>query len=197
MKLKNIANIQSGYISRKKIESNTHGSHFLVQARDVDADSLAYSSETLVRFNPDLSKKDWVLNSNDILFMARGAKNFSILLKKIPESALAAGCFFIIRVTNEDILPEYLWWYLNQAPVEDYLMRHTGRGVHMPVVTRAVLENLEVPVPSMEIQKNIVTLDTLMRREHELLSMLAAKRNLLTSAVCLEAIKNVEGKRKK
>lgn len=197
MKLRNIADIQSGYLSRKKIEPDKHASYFILQSRDVNADYLSYSTENLVRFSPELSKKDWILKPNDLLFLARGAKNFSVLLRVIPDAVLAAGCFFIVRVTSEDVLPEYLWWYLNQAPVENYFMRHTGRGVHMPVVTRAVLENLEVSVPSMEIQKNIVSLDELMRREHELLSVLATKRKLLASAVCLGAVKNFEGKRKK
>jgi restriction endonuclease S subunit len=194
MKLRKIANIQSGYISRKKIESNTHGSHFLLQARNVDGDNLSYSTEALIRFAPDLSKKDRVLRRNDVLFMARGTKNFSVLIEDLPDSVLAAGSFFIIRVRSEDILPEYLWWYLNQAPVENYLMRHTGRGVHMPVVTRAILENLEVPVPSMKIQKNIIETNKLMRREQELLDLLAKKKRQLATGVCLEALKDVSGK---
>jgi len=165
MELRRIANIQSGYLSRKKVEPDKDGSHFLLQARDVDSNNLSCSPDTLVQFNPDLSKKDWVLQSSDILFMARGTKNYSVLIEDLPDSVLAAGCFFILRVKREDVLPEFLWWYLN------------------------------LPAPSMEIQKNIIETNRLMRTEQELLTVLAMKRKVLASGVCLEAVKNFEGKR--
>ncbi|MBW2557414.1 MAG: restriction endonuclease subunit S [Deltaproteobacteria bacterium] len=187
MRLRDIANVQSGYLSRGKIEVAAGGSHYLLQAKDVDADRLTYRRDTVVRFNPELSRKDWILQKEDIVFMARGARNFAVLLGDIPESLLAAACFFIIRVSNEKTLPNYLWWYLTQSPVEDYLHRESGRGVHMPVVRRAVLENMEIPVPPLETQQKIVALDTLMRTEQRLLTMMAAKRKELANAVCLKA----------
>ena len=187
MKLCNLAKVQSGHISRGNIEPLIDGSHFLVRARDVDANSLTYSTNSITRFNPNLSQKDWILEKDDILFMARGARNFSVLLNDILEPALAAACFFIIRASHQICLPPYLWWYLNQTPVEDYLHRESGRGVHMPVVRRAVLENMEIPVPPLETQQKIVALDMLMRKEQKLLNKMAEKRKELTNAVCLKA----------
>ena len=128
MRLKKMAEIQSGYISRGRIEPHENGNYFLMQARDLDADNLTYSTSTLIRFNPVLSRRDWILESGDVLFMARGARNFSVLLKEIPNPLLAAACFFIVRVRGETALPGYVCWYLNQAPVERYLQRSTGRG---------------------------------------------------------------------
>jgi hypothetical protein len=118
MKLKNIAKIQSGYINRGKIERNDNAPCLLLQAKDVDADKLSYRTDALVRFDPSLSGKDWLLRPGDILFMARGVRNYSLLIDKVPDSVLAAACFFIIRVSKSEALPEYLWWYLNQSPVE-------------------------------------------------------------------------------
>lgn len=189
MKLGSIAKVQSGHISRGRIEPREDGTHFLLQARDVDAERLTYWKDTLIRFNPVLSQKDWILKKGDILFMARGARNFSVLLNDIQEPALAAACFFIIRVSSEKIVPSFLWWYLNQSPVEKYLRTHTGRGVHMPVVRRAALENIDIPVPPLEIQNKIAELDVLMREEQELLDKLARKRNELVTSACLKAAK--------
>lgn len=189
MELNKVASVQSGYHSRLRIEPLEDGSHFLFQARDVDVHSLTYRADTLIRFSPVMSRKDWILKMGDILFMARGARNFSVLLKQLPDAVLAAACFFIVRATNEVVLPGYLCWYLNQAPVEHYLSRHSGRGVHMPVVRRSVLEDIEVPVPSLEIQKNIIKMDALMRKEQDLLSRLAEKRKELITATCLQAVK--------
>jgi len=190
MRLSKIAKIQSGYISRGKIEPREDGTHFLLQARDVDAERLTYQADSLVRFSPDLSRKDWVLKTDDVLFMARGTRNYSVLINNIPERALAAACFFIVRVTSDQVLPYYLCWYLNQALVDHYLSRHSGRGVHMPVVRRSVLESIDIPFPPLEIQKKIVRMDLLMQKEQELIDKLAEKRRELITAACLHAVRN-------
>ena len=190
MQLRKIANIQSGYISRGKIEPRKDGTHFLLQARDVDAERLTYKADNLVRFGPDLSRKDWVLKTDDVLFMTRGVHNYSILIKEIPDRVLAAACFFIVRVSSDLLLPYYLCWYLNQEQVKHYLSRHSGRGVHMPVVRRSVLENLNIPIPPIEIQVKIAELDVILRNEMELLDKLAEKRKKLITAACLHAVRN-------
>ncbi len=190
MRLNDIAEIQSGYFSRSKIEPDEAGSHFLLQARDADAHRLICRTDAMVRFNPRVSNKDCILQPGDILFMARGAKNFSVLLGKLPDSVLAAPCFFIIRISSRNVLPGYLWWYLNQAPVERYLIRHSGRGVHMPVVTRSTLEKIEIPLPSVAIQDKIIEMDTLMREEQGVLTSFAEKRKELIAAVCLKAARS-------
>ena len=195
MQLNKIAKVQSGYISRGKTEMREDGSHFLLQARDVDGHRLTYRTDTLIRFNPILSRKDWILQPGDVLFMARGVRNYSVVLQEIPDPVLAAACFFIVRVSSKEVLPAYLYWYLNQAPAKHYLRRYSGRGVLMPVVTRSVLENMDIPLPSLQIQKNIAHLNALMQEEQELLQMVAKKRRELITAACLEAVQNSQDTR--
>jgi len=181
--------VQSGYHSRGRVEPHEDGSHFLLQARDVDSEKLTYRTDTLIRFNPDLSRTDGILRKNDILFMARGTRNYSVLLGEIPDSTLTAACFFIVRVSDEKVLPGYMCWYLNQPPVERYLIRHSGRGVHMPVVRRSVLEKLDIPLPNLEIQKKIVGWEALRREEEDLTHRLSEKRKQLITASCLKLIR--------
>jgi hypothetical protein len=192
MRLSKIAKIQSGYISRGKIEPREDGTHFLLQARDVDAEHLTYQADSLVRFSPELSRKDWVLKTDDMLFMARGVRNYSILIKDIPDRVLAAACFFIVRVSSDQVLPYYLCWYLNQATVDHYLGRHSGRGVHMPVVRRSVLESIEIPIPSLDIQSRIAKMDVVLKKELELIDMLAEKRKKMITTACLKAARKSE-----
>ena len=187
MKLKNIAKIHSGYINRGKIDPRDDGTCLLFQAKDVDADHLSYRTDTLVRFMPTLSGKDWFLKPGDILFMARGSRNFSILIGKLPDSVLAAACFFVVRISNSEILPKYLSWYLNQSPVEEYLQRFSGRGVHMPVVRRAVLESIDIPFPPYNTQKKVSEINKLLQKEQALYKKLAKKRKNLMTEICLKS----------
>jgi len=188
MELKKIAKIQSGYINRGKIEPRDDGPCLLLQAKDIDADNLSCRAESLVRFTPKLSSKDWYLKSDDILFMARGTRNFSILIDKLPDNVLAAACFFIVRISDLEILPDYLCWYLNQSPVKQYLKRFSGRAVHMPVVRRAVLESIDIPLPSMDLQKRVADIAALMTKEQNLYKELAERRKYLMTEICLKSI---------
>ena len=189
MELKTIAKIQSGYINRGKIDPRDDGTCLLMQAKDVAADQLSYRPDALVRFIPRLSGKDWFLKPDDILFMARGAKNFSVLIDKLPDRVLAAACFFVVRISLSEILPAYLWWYLNQSPVEEYLRCFSGRGVHMPVVRRAVLESIDIPLPPIETQKQVSEMTMLLQREQELYKKLAEMREHLMTEICLKSIR--------
>ena len=189
MELKKIAKIQSGYISRGKIEPQDDGTSLLLQAKDIDADNISCRAESLVRFMPKLSGKDWFLKSDDILFMARGARNFSVLIDKLPDNVLAAACFFIVRISDFEILPEYLCWYLNQSPVERSLKRFSGRAVHMPVVRRSVLESIDIPLPPLETQKQIADITALMMKEQDFYKKLAEKRKYLMTEICLKSIR--------
>jgi len=189
MWLKKLAKIQSGYINRGKIDPRDDGTCLLLQAKDVDADYLSYRTDALVRFTPKLSGKDSFLKAGDILFMSRGARNFSVLIDKLPDSVLAAACFFVVRISNFEILPEYLSWYLNQLPVEEYLKRFSGRGVHMPAVRRAVLESIDIPLPPIKTQKQVSELTMLLQKEQDLYKKLAEKRKYLMSKICLKAIR--------
>jgi restriction endonuclease S subunit len=188
MELRKISDIQSGYLSRGSLKASEGGSHFILQARDIDADKLSYTSESLARITPALSSKDWLLQRGDIIFMARGARNYSVLIDDIPDNTIAAACFFIIRPDRGKALAAYLCWYLNQSPVREYLLRNSGRGVHMPVVRRQVLEHIEIPVPALETQEKIIALAAHAREQQQLYETLAAKRKQFVTEACLQAI---------
>lgn len=190
MKLKHMSEIRSGYITRGRIVPSLDGSHYLVQAKDVDGRCLSYETKQLIRFHPALSRTDRLLEKDDLLFMARGSHHFSIQLAEFPGPALAAACFFVIRISLADLLPGYVCWYLNQEPVTQYLVRNSGRGVHMPVVRRAVLENIEIPIPPMHIQTKVADINALMHHELNLIRQLGLKRKELISAACLQTVRN-------
>ncbi len=57
----------------------------------------------------------------------------------------------------------------------------------MPIVTRDVMENLEVPVPPMAIQRKILELDALASTQAKLLEELATKKRALADAACRQA----------
>jgi len=185
-KLAEIADVRPGYLARKPVEPRADGTHRLLQLRDFNRDRTAVDITALVRFTPDSLASLQPLRAGELVFLARGAKNFAYAPAELPETTLAAGYFFVIR-TREQIASAYLTWFLNQPATLRALARAATSGAHMPVVRRADLENIEILVPPLAVQRSIVELDNLMREEQDLLQELARRKHELISNVCMTA----------
>ena len=184
LQISDFATVGTGLLSRTGIEPTPEGSHFLLQIRDFRQDRQSFDKETVVRISPDNFRKEQELEPGDVLFLAKGANNFGFAVKDLPGPTLAASYFFVIHPRPEVVLPEYLAWVLNLDATKRDLSRYTGYSAHMPVVRRDVLESLRIPLPSLDIQRKIVELDCLMRRQQELLGDLAAKQKSLITKAC-------------
>ncbi len=187
-KIKDIADIQLGYQFRKKIEPERNGTLQVIQIRDFD-ENQNLNQEGLCRVTIDQLSDKYLVHKNDILFLARGHRNFAIPLLDSMERTIAASHFFILKIKGKKIIPEYLAWFINQTPAQEYLHNLARRGSHMPIIPKSVFENLKVHIPNIETQKKVFTLNTLIEKEKTLLYKLREKRALLVRSLCLKATK--------
>ncbi len=186
--IKDCAEVQPGFSIKKAVRHDPKGSHQIITARHLtDGEPYTFKHEHLLRITPSRSPDNYQLATGDILFMSRGSKNISTLLESIPHPVLAPSTFYILR-PKKNVLPAYLAWILNQKPVQANIgeMR-TGAGT--PMIPRKEFERLSVPLPSFEVQKKIVEVDSLMRKEQVLLRQLAVRKKDLATAACLQAAK--------
>lgn len=188
LKLSKIVVIRPGYLSRRQIPSSETGAYAILQIKDFNENRTQVDFMRITRFDPDSHCKHQVLSKGDVLFLGKGHRNFAFPVGDVPSSTVAAGYFFVLKPDTQKFLPEFLAWYLNQPVVKRYLHKYSGRSVHIPVVNRAVLENIEVPVLPLDFQQNIVELDRLLTEEEALCRQLHEKRRLLIEAVCLTGV---------
>ena len=187
-KIKNIADIQIGYQFRKKIETERDGTHQVIQIRDFDETQYLNKEGLCWVKMPHLSKK-YSINKNDVLFLARGHRNFAIPIMDSFDNTIAASTFYILKIKTKKVIAEYLAWFINQPPAQGYLHNLARRGTHMPLIPKSVFENLKVYVPDIEIQKKIITLNSLTDKERTLINSIQEKRTLLVRSLCLKATK--------
>jgi restriction endonuclease S subunit len=192
-KLTDIAEIQTGYQFRKKIEPDPTGNYRVVQIRDFD-ENLVLQKKNLLQVKLDKPAQSFLVSKSDILFLSRGHKNWATAIVDDLQETIAVGHFFILRLKNSDIIPEYLTWYLNQAPAQEYLYKNARRGTHMPLIPLSVFKELTAEVPSRNIQQNIIELNKLLEKEKQLLRKLNEKRSLFINALCLKAAKTKKEK---
>jgi restriction endonuclease S subunit len=187
-KIKNIATIQIGYPFRKKIEPLSEGTHRVIQMKDFDENRVLHVEQlTNIKLEGDVGK--YLVSKDDILFLSRGHKNFAVMLYDSFEDTVVVSYFFILKVKTENILPEYLAWYINQPIAQKYIYNLARRGTHMPVVPLSEFENLKVDIPDLETQKKIVELNKLLDRENTLLKELQNKRTMLIRSLSIKAAK--------
>ncbi|MFQ5456797.1 MAG: restriction endonuclease subunit S [Nitrospirota bacterium] len=194
--LKNIAEVQIGCQFRKRLESTRDGTYQVIQIRDI-RENHNICVKDLCKVTPDHSVKRYLVTKGDILFLARGHRNFAVLIEDYLVNTIAASYFLILRLKTKDILPAYLAWFINQSPAQEYLQRLARRGSHIPIVPKSVFKNLKVDIPELDTQEKIVELNRLFEKKSYLLKNLMEKYSLLISSVSLKAARRDLKKKKK
>lgn len=202
LKLRELTEIRIGYQHRDKAEPISPvslGTHKIVQIRDLDlrgahrAEALERGEllpsvrvSDLQRATPSGDAERYVVRERDVLFLSRGQRTLAAALPAVGPATIAAYYFYILRPDGNRVLPEYLAWFVNQPLAQAYLNSHL-RGSHMKMLPKAFLEDLEIVVPALAVQRRIVELEKLRQREEHLVcSVLEARRKLL-SAVSIAA----------
>jgi restriction endonuclease S subunit len=181
--LKNIATIQTGVFA-KPIQS---GEIVYLQAKHFDENGEL--KETLY---PDLNLKSKIekhlLRKGDILFAAKGTKNFAAWYENEAIPAVASTSFFVIRINESYIIPGYLTWFLNH-PDTQYLLKSYARGTSIASISKAVLSELEIPIPNIQKQELILKIFKLRNREKKLTQKIQDLRERYIQEELINAIK--------
>lgn len=132
--------------------------------------------------------QDRRLHPGDVLLVSRGEKNRACLVLNPPPDGMgiASNVFLVLRPDPGRVVPAYLAWLLNQAPIQDVIRRDVRTSsVSTPMVRSGDLAKLRVPVPDLAQQQRIADLAGLMQRETVLrhrLAELSEQRNRLVGA---------------
>lgn len=183
--LKDLCEIASGFSFRGGVSDDEAGTHHVVQLGDVDWETDRVAWSDLPRVGDIEPKPHHHLRAGDVLFAAKGRTNRAIVVPEVGP-AVAASTFFVLRPKRDDVLPEYLAWYVNTAPAQAHLLA-CSRGTNMRSVPKACLSALPVPFPPPDDQHRIATLDRLAREERDLISALADRKARLVEALGLRS----------
>jgi len=188
MKIKYLATVQMGYSFRSRLEASKDGGVAVIQMKDLLYDNTVGCDE-LVRINMETVKEHHLVQRGDLVFRSRGHVTTTAVLLEDPGKVVVAAPLFRIRVTKPSrVLPEYLNWYISQRDAQIFFTSR-AKGTVQKMISKQAIEDLEVTLPSLEKQKNIVELATLSAREQTLLHALADKREQYISTVLMQFAK--------
>lgn len=188
VKLKNLAKVQMGYSFRSRLEASSGGSVAVIQMKDLLHDNTVHCGG-LMKIDMAAVKDHHLVLRGDLVFRSRGHLATAAVLLEDLSKAVVAAPLLRIRIRNhEKILPEYLSWYISQRDAQVYLTTR-AKGSVQKMISKQAIEDLEVLLPNLEQQKNIVELAMLSAREQNILCTLAEKRKQYTQAVLLQLAK--------
>jgi len=185
IKLGELAALSTGYYTKPAQPEEV----VYVQGRDlVQSVVLKDDLSPSVPMDDRLTKH--LLKSGDVLISSKGS-SFPCAVWRGTVKAVASTQFLVIDLNTQNLIPEFLVWYLNTDELQLYLQRN-ARGSSMLSLNKSVLEELEIPIPTIQIQESIVNYYMLSMKENELQQKLAALKQNFTEKQLLNLVDNHE-----
>ncbi|MCE1273819.1 MAG: restriction endonuclease subunit S [Chlorobiales bacterium] len=188
IQVKKIASVQMGYSFRARLEADSAGDVAVIQMKDLQEDHTVDCGD-LVKVDMKDVKGHHLVRKGDLVLRSRGLVTTSAIVLEEPVAAVVAAPLLRIRVENPGkVLPEYLNWYINQRDAQAFL-HSRAIGTAQKMIGKEALDELEVFVPDLSSQKNIVDMASLSAREQLLLHALAEKRDQYISKLLMHFAK--------
>jgi len=168
------------------LKESPDGDAIYLQIRDFDELRLIDSQLSKTVIISEKSSRH-LLEEGDLLFAAKGTSNFCVQYPVEIGKAVASSAFFVIRIKNKNVLPEFIAWFLNLPETLEWL-RSCSVGSTIPSITKVMLEELSLNIPDVAIQKKIVECSNLQKKESELLFQISYKRTILNNALLKKLI---------
>lgn len=181
-KLGTIARIQAGYQERTDSRDYNSNMFRIVQGGDInECNRVDWFRLKAYTINRDFS--NYIIKKNDILILARGENHKAIFIDKNEKNTIAGHSFYILRIKDKDILPQYLHIILNSRDIQGQLCLLSG-GAIVSFIRKNALESVKIPVPDITIQEQIISTYDLIRRKKQIISMLEKKYDrILTGTI--------------
>jgi hypothetical protein len=189
--LNQLCDIQLGHTARGRLEPVEGEGVRAIQLRDT-APEGGRATDVIGQYRLDPIPERYWARQGDVLFRSRGDRNTATALADwFKEPAVVVMPLVILRPKTEATDPEYLAWFINQPPAQQYF-DSCARGTGMRMIPVGCLAELEVPLPELRVQRSIAEVDGLACREFKLATRLAERRRLLTQFALIErAHKNI------
>jgi hypothetical protein len=171
-----------GYPFRSRLEHDPEGSTAVVQMKDVDETNQVRFEETL-RVDLDDVREQHLLRPGDLVFKSRGVTNSAAIVNTYVGPAVLAAPMLLIR-PNKAVIPAYLYWYINLPAIQTALAAQ-AEGTSVRMISKAKLEDLDIPIPSIQKQKVITEVAQLAEREQWLLARITQERRRLVDGILM------------
>lgn len=168
--LSEVAAVTGGHTFRSKAEAET-GNVKLLQIKDIQEGIFEnLSSLPFADIRPEKLKVN--LQTNDILLPLRGERIPAMMIyNRNNELLTTTNQIAVIRTNRSLIDPDYLFYFLNSPKGAEQIASLQGGGLVVNLSLKKLL-TLKIPVPSLEVQSEIINLHKIWEEQKETLKNL-------------------------
>lgn len=184
--LQHIASIQSGIY----VKPSSIGEIVYLQAKHFDENGQL-TSVLVPEVQLSNQTERHLLKDGDVLFAAKGTKNFAAVYEKQFGLCVASSIFMVIRINPDSksiISPEFLAWVINH-PTTQLWLKSNAIGSALQSISKVTLLEMEVVVPSLEKQKAILKIKSLSKLEQNIQKQLADLKQQYLQQLLITSLK--------
>ncbi|MBE8182663.1 MAG: restriction endonuclease subunit S [Candidatus Portiera sp.] len=196
LKLGDIAEMKMGYnsinrrdikpqsreeLSKKGIDSYDINRRWLpfINIKDVREGKPLIAENLKLIAESYLDGRTMRLEPDDILLLSHGDRFLAALIPDSLPRSICSVFFQIIRINPaQHLLPAYVCWQLNRSSTMHHLKRRSV-GTMIKYIPRKEIMDLQIPIPNIDIQRQVADIEEMRLRENALTQELLEKRNLM------------------
>lgn len=119
-----------------------------------------------------------LLHPGQVLLTARGSQPRAAVVTEELAGAVASSGFFILS-PHAAVLPAYLVAFINHPAAQRQLREMLQRHTTVPALNKSDLERLEIPLPPLVMQRQLIGLADAWQREQALTLELLRQKEVL------------------
>jgi len=195
MKLKDFANVRTGFVlSRKQADAQTGIRYPLLNLRCIQKEGVVNLNEADEYVAKEPLKEEYLSQKGDVV-VRLSTPYTAVLIDESTSGMAFSSNFAVVRIKNENLLPGFLCWWLNTQEVNRTIYKSATSNI-LGTARANFLADLELIVPSIENQNKIARLCQLAKKEIQLLKELINEKEKLYSQRLEQIYENMKGETK-
>lgn len=179
--LGDVAGVRQGHAFRGAIPNIPDGPVRVIQTKNLGPEGT--HPEILLRTRLRRGKEPSWAEDGDVLLAGRGSSPVAVLLSRPSPNTLCSPHMYVIRVHDStEVNPAFLAWQLNQRAVQLQLQRESV-GTRQLSVRKHAVEQLNICLPSVELQRRIVAISDAAHIEEQHIKAIMQAREMEVTAL--------------
>lgn len=155
IKLSEIASVQTGpFGSQLHKEDYVEDGIPIITVEHLGENKILHRNLPLVGDEDYNRLAKYHLQKNDIVFSRVGSVDRRALVSEKEDGWMFSGRCLRVRVSDSEVNPIYLSYYFGTSSFKEYI-RSIAVGATMPSINTKILSDIEIVLPSLEIQNKV------------------------------------------
>ena len=157
-KLKNIAEIYTGFTQRPPEKTVNTFEVKAIQIKDLTKDQVVISDDQWSELEWAYDSKPQYLKHNSIIVVARGEPKAYVFKGNEADRVVVSNQFIVVNLQLDDLKPEFLVWYFNHSQAMRTYFEMNSRGSLLMMLSISTLKEASIVIPSLKQQEKILQL---------------------------------------